>query len=322
MQEQGETAVITMEQMAVEHLADGVLVSSYEDDRGRCLLRQHAVYPGIHLLYKEFHRPDDTILRLTPPGRAKLVIEHCQQGCVECRDPGQHFYLEGGDTGLRRTDGPTCDVAFSGEHYCGIDLMIDIDPQTEQILGEVGICLDPLLEKFHLKDSGTCVFRRNAALDRVFSLLYSAPEPVKEGYYKVKTLECLLFLQGMEQGEITGRGEEVPAGQLPLAQGIHRYLLAHLSEPLTVERLARHFNTSATRLKESFRAVYGTSIRAFLMEQRIRSAAVLLRQTDRKVSDIAGEFGYANASKFAAVFQRIMGESPAQYRKHQKNYER
>lgn len=321
MEGQREPRVITLEQMTRERPADHVLVRRYQDRRGTCLLRQHTVYPGIHLLYKAFHRPD-TVLRQTAPGREKLVIEHCEQGCVECRDPGHHFYLEGGDAGLRRTGGAVCDIAFSGAHYRGIDLEIDLDPQTEKILGEVGIRLETLLEKFGLTDGGTCVFRRNAALDQVFSLLYSAPEPVKEGYYKVKTLECLLFLQGMEQEEASGQGTEVPAGQLRLAQEVHRYLLAHLSEPLTVEQLARRFNTSATRLKESFRAVYGTSIRAFLMEQRIRSAAVLLRQTDRKVADIAGEVGYANASKFAAVFQRIMGESPAQYRREQQDHPR
>lgn len=39
-----------------------------------------------------------------------------------------------------------------------------------------------------------------------------------------------------------------------------------------MEQLARQFNTSATRLKASFRLAYGTSIRAFVMDQRVRAA--------------------------------------------------
>lgn len=90
-------------------------------------------------------------------------------------------------------------------------------------------------------------------------------------------------------------------------------------EQQTIEQLSQVFNVSPTRLKDSFRRAYGISIHAFVSEQRMRSAAELLRRTDRKVADIAGEFGYANASKFAAVFQRVMGETPTQYRAKQGN---
>ena len=43
------------------------------------------------------------------------------------------------------------------------------------------------------------------------------------------------------------------------------------------------------------------------------AAAELLRST-RTVTDIAGEFGYDNSSKFASAFQSVLGRSPAEYR--------
>ena len=42
--------------------------------------------------------------------------------------------------------------------------------------------------------------------------------------------------------------------------------------------------------------------------------AELLRSTDRTVLDIAGQFGYDNASKFARAFRSVIGVSPNAYR--------
>lgn len=317
MEEQGESKVITLEQMTREHPEEHVLVLRYQDRFGTCVLQEYTVFSGIRLLYKEFHRPD-TVLRIQAPPREELVLEHCQQGCVECRDARGHFYLQAGDMGLRRTNGAVCDVCFPSAHYRGLDILLDMTPKTEAGLRSVNISLVDLMEKFRIEQEGFYFFRNSEPLAQLFAPLYSAPETLKRSYCKLKALESLLFLQGLPPTDLTFQATMLPAGQLRLAQEVHRYLLAHLSEPLTVEQLARQFNTSATRLKESFRRAYGTSIRAFVTDQRVRAACLLLRQTDRKVSDIAGEFGYANASKFAAAFQRIVGESPAQYRrKHQ-----
>ena len=42
--------------------------------------------------------------------------------------------------------------------------------------------------------------------------------------------------------------------------------------------------------------------------------AALLRETDRTVLDIACQFGYDNASKFARAFRDVIGVSPREYR--------
>ena len=47
---------------------------------------------------------------------------------------------------------------------------------------------------------------------------------------------------------------------------------------------------------------------------RIKQAAVLLRQTQDTVADIAQQVGYINQSKFATAFREIMKISPTEYR--------
>ena len=71
---------------------------------------------------------------------------------------------------------------------------------------------------------------------------------------------------------------------------------------------------SASLLNLSFRGVYGMSPAAWIRAQKMHAAAELLRSTDRTVLDIAGQFGYDNASKFAKAFRDIIGVSPNSYR--------
>ena len=78
--------------------------------------------------------------------------------------------------------------------------------------------------------------------------------------------------------------------------------------------LAARFGVSPSHLAASFRGVYGMTPAAFLRAGKMRGAAQLLRSTDRTVLDIAGQFGYDNASKFAKAFRNVIGVSPNAYR--------
>ncbi|MBQ7849281.1 MAG: helix-turn-helix transcriptional regulator [Clostridia bacterium] len=49
-------------------------------------------------------------------------------------------------------------------------------------------------------------------------------------------------------------------------------------------------------------------------EGRMQEAAQLLIHTDRPIGEIAEMSGYTNASKFAAAFQDVMGETPREFR--------
>ena len=63
----------------------------------------------------------------------------------------------------------------------------------------------------------------------------------------------------------------------------------------------------------SIRAAGRTST-SLRIQERHSGAAALLRETDRTVLDIACQFGYDNASKFARAFRDVIGVSPREYR--------
>ena len=74
------------------------------------------------------------------------------------------------------------------------------------------------------------------------------------------------------------------------------------------------FHVSQTVLKGAFKGVYGVPVYSYMRTQKMQSAALLLKQTDLPVMEIAGRSGYDNGSKFAAAFRDIMGMSPNEYR--------
>ena len=103
--------------------------------------------------------------------------------------------------------------------------------------------------------------------------------------------------------------------QIEAIQQAHDYMLANLSQPLTIEGLARRFHISGTFLKEGFRQMYGQSTRKFLQMRRMDKASELLRTTNQTVLQIAVAVGYESASQFSQIFKRHYQLPPAQYRR-------
>lgn len=104
------------------------------------------------------------------------------------------------------------------------------------------------------------------------------------------------------------------ASQAELAQRVESYLKDHMQRHITTEQIAEHFGVSTTHVKTSFAKTFGISVQAYARRQKMDAAAELLEHTHRTVLDIAGQFGYANGSKFAAAFRRVKGVSPKEYR--------
>ncbi len=68
-------------------------------------------------------------------------------------------------------------------------------------------------------------------------------------------------------------------------------------------------------MKNCFKGIYGTSIYSYVRNLRIQKSAMLLRETNLKIAEIAGMVGYDNASKFSCAFKEILGVTPLEYRK-------
>lgn len=274
------------------------------------------VFPGIEMIYNDVHIPRSISGVGEGHGRI-LEIDHCREGRMECRTENGRFHLAPGDVVIHRLGENLREELFPTSHYHGITIQIDLGLTPKCltcILEDVDVEPAAMDRKFRLHENPFFAFRQLPMMEHIFSELYHVPNSIQAGYRKIKVLELLLVLKSLEPKARIPEQRRISQTQINLATAICSYLTEHLSERITTRTLAEHFQVSPSFVKLSFQNVYGTSIQSYMRGQRMQAAAKLLRETDRTVMDVAGEFGYANASKFSAAFRDVLGVTPAQYR--------
>jgi AraC family transcriptional regulator len=93
------------------------------------------------------------------------------------------------------------------------------------------------------------------------------------------------------------------------------FLLAHLSEDLSLGSLANQSGFSAYYFARLFRLATGQSPHQFVLRQRIARAQRLLHETELPVAQVAAACGFASQSHLTQVFKRYLGHTPRAYRR-------
>jgi len=104
-----------------------------------------------------------------------------------------------------------------------------------------------------------------------------------------------------------------PAQRLRLNQ----YIVDHVAEAIAPEDLARAVELSPDYFARLFRATYGRAPRYHLKHERMRLAAIRLRETHRAVAQVARDVGLANVSLFCRQFRDTLGCTPSEYRRRE-----
>ena len=93
------------------------------------------------------------------------------------------------------------------------------------------------------------------------------------------------------------------------------YIYRHIEEDLSLPTLAALIGYTPYYLSRKFLKKTGTSLPVFIRSARIRSATVLLKNTNEDITQIAARLHFSSPGYFASVFHEIMGLSPSEYRK-------
>ena len=276
----------------------------------------YPVFSGIELVYYDVHMQSCDIN--LAKGREMLIITHCQEGRIEFEyKNGEYLYLASGDLSIQKNTENIRHRYCPLSHYHGVSVAIDMNrvPRCFScILDDVFVSPEELEMKF-CSEKPYSIMRENISIEHIFSELYSVPENIRKGYHKVKVLELLLFLSGLEYKGESEERRYFSRSQVTAAKEAKKYLLAHLDEHITITELADMLGISSTSLKICFKGVYGDTINGYITNCKMQKAASLLKSTDKSVLEIAGIVGYNNGSKFAGAFRRVMNKSPNEYRK-------
>lgn len=120
----------------------------------------------------------------------------------------------------------------------------------------------------------------------------------------------LAMLQLLEMSELDSGTEE---NQRKVR--ILRFVREHANRPLELKDLAAVLRLSPSRTSHLVRELFGESFARVLREERVRCAAVLLRNRELTLSEIAEKSGFCNEYYFNRIFRLKTGMSPGAFRK-------
>lgn len=84
---------------------------------------------------------------------------------------------------------------------------------------------------------------------------------------------------------------------------------------LCLTAVADHLNTSVYIVTRLFKETTGKHFKEYVMDKRMEHAALLLKTTSYKVTEISYMVGFENAEYFSSLFKAKYGVTPTQYRK-------
>jgi AraC-like DNA-binding protein len=128
----------------------------------------------------------------------------------------------------------------------------------------------------------------------VLSLLYFS---IKSSGEKSSFCEACVFLNNPEETLKIKSAKE--------------YILNNLGESLTIPKLAAIVGTNQCYLKKGFKELYSKTIFEFVNENRMVKADHLLRNSDKKLFEIAQIVGYSSLSSFSLAYKNYFGITPS-----------
>jgi AraC-like DNA-binding protein len=100
---------------------------------------------------------------------------------------------------------------------------------------------------------------------------------------------------------------------------LFRYLGENCGDTIQVREAARICGMSESHFMSLFKRVTGLSFVTYFNHFRIERAQALLAKTDESMASISQQVGFCDQSYFGTVFRRIVGMTPATYRRRVRN---
>jgi AraC-like DNA-binding protein len=215
-----------------------------------------------------------------------------------------------------------CECSVEQGHY--ESFRIHFSTEYLKPLAEHFPILQELLEKAASHSLYTATDKRlyctKELLQKIKYILYNQFTGVqREVYVNGKVLDILLdslkaithSRSMVANNQVVHKNSEV----FKKTEAAHKYLEEHFKEHFSPDLVAYAVDIDTYKLRKNFKRIYKISMLDFVLEQRIKKATTLLRETKMTIGKIAAAVGYKKASHFAEIFKRKCGSHPSVWRK-------
>ncbi|WP_346316221.1 AraC family transcriptional regulator [Chitinophaga sp. YIM B06452] len=132
-------------------------------------------------------------------------------------------------------------------------------------------------------------------------------------YYRIKVQELLYLVFEKLQKREAQRHSPVHKDDVEKLFMIRTAILADLSLPPSLPKLAKMAGLGQTKMKDLFKQIFGDTIYNYYQQARMEEAAFLLKHGGLSVSEIGYQLGFANLSHFGRLFEKYHGTKPKKY---------
>ncbi|MEA5598158.1 AraC family transcriptional regulator [Rivularia sp. UHCC 0363] len=135
-------------------------------------------------------------------------------------------------------------------------------------------------------------------------------------YLESKTLELIamrlqeVFSEDESQHSVS---KVIRANDIERIYHAKEILRCNFENPPSLPELARKVGLNQRKLKQGFRACFGTTAFGYLHDYRMEQARLLLTDTQMGVTQVAYGVGYASLPSFSAAFRKKFGICPRTY---------
>lgn len=151
-----------------------------------------------------------------------------------------------------------------------------------------------------------------SAVNSIFSCLYAPPK--RELVLKSQILELVIYIfaEYLLPGGDSGGKSTLRSHEIDKVKQVKDYVMDRIETPPSINELAKMSGISESRLKASFKAIFGTTIYGYIQSEKMAKAKIMLETGRHSVSEVAWDIGYTNVSHFIKAFKKIYMVTPGQ----------
>lgn len=168
-----------------------------------------------------------------------------------------------------------------------------LDPQTNRFS-------DEFIHLSFTEDHAVRSILENMAVE------YADKKEDTQSILKPMTLALLLYIARRY------RMQKSENEQLSLTEQITRYISDHVDN-ITLSELSKRFSYHPNYISALIRKETGKTFKQLVLEERMRRAVILMKNTTLSVEEIAVMLGYSDQSNFYKAFREFYGVSPREY---------
>lgn len=100
-------------------------------------------------------------------------------------------------------------------------------------------------------------------------------------------------------------------------ESVIQYIHSNIEKDMRRGEIAAAINLNEDYLSRLFKKQKGISLKEYIIQEKMKTAQTLLRNTDFSVSMIGAKVGFTNFSHFSQTYKKVMGKTPVEEKNHE-----